>query len=128
MRKFSADFVYWSHVALVLFWWGLFLVPRSAWDDKITFHFYLTAGIVGHQFLWGALIVPWTKKYRMVCALTTLMQWLRGQSVADPQNYGHSFTKEFFRKNGITVSHRTVTAITFTVLVLVSVQYFFFNN
>lgn len=126
-RLLLAEAIFWMHIVIVLFWWGLFLVPSSWWPGKISFHFFFTLGIVAHQFLWGALLMPWTKKFRMVCALTTPMQLLRGEKISDPKNYDHSFTKEFLGKTGFTVPHRFATILTFTILVLVSIQYFFFR-
>ena len=126
-KRFFAEVIFWMHVLIVGFWYALFVVPTSLWSDKITFHFYFTIGIVGHQFLWGAVIMPWTKKYRMVCALTTPMQILRGQSIADPKNYDHSFTAEFLKRMGISVPHKASTILTFIVLTAVTIQFFFFR-
>lgn len=126
-KKFFAEVIFWTHVLIVGFWYALFLVPTSIWAEKITFHFYFTLGIVGHQFLWGAVIMPWTKKYRMVCALTTPMQILRGQSISDPKNYDHSFTAEFLKRRGISVPHKASTILTFIVLTVVTIQFFFFR-
>lgn len=39
MRHILAETIFWTHLAVVLFWWGLFFVPTSAWPDKISFHF-----------------------------------------------------------------------------------------
>ena len=127
IRLFLADILFWIHVAIVTVWIGLFLVPSSVWHDKVTFHFYLTIVIIVHQFIWGFLIMPWTKKFRMVCILTTPMQLLRGQKISDPKNYSHSFFKELFGKGGLQVPHATSTFITFSILFLVSLQYFFFK-
>ncbi|MDO8470930.1 MAG: hypothetical protein Q7S63_03140 [bacterium] len=124
-RLFLAEFIFWAHVLIVAFWWGLLFVPSSWWPEKIAFHFYFTLGIVFHQFLWGFLLMPWTKKFRMVCALTTPMQLLRGDNLSDPKNYDHSFMKEMFGKTGLTVSNRLATILTFTILTIVSIQYFF---
>jgi len=127
MRKFFSDFIFLLHALFVIFWYGLFFVPLSLWSGKISFHFFLTLAIVGNQFLWGFLIMPWTKKYRMVCFLTTIMQLLRGQKISDPKNYNHSFTKEFFGKTGLNIPHRGATLLTFTILTVVTIQYFFFR-
>lgn len=126
-KKFLAEGIFWTHVLIVGFWYALFIVPTSVWADKITFHFYFTIGIVFHQFLWGAVIMPWTKRYRMVCILTTPMQILRGQSIADPKNYDHSFTTEFLKRSGISVPHKVSTILTFSILIVVAIQFFFFR-
>ena len=126
-RILLADFIFWLHVLIVAFWWGLLLVPSSLWPNKISFHFYFTLGIVLHQFLWGFLLMPWTQKFRMVCMLTTPMQLLRGEKLSDPKNYDHSFMKEMFGKTGLVVPHRFATFLTFTLFTIVSIQYFFFR-
>ena len=127
MRIFLAEVAFWLHLVIGLLWYGLFLVKTSWWPGKIEFHFYLTLFIVGHQFIWGAIIFPWTRRYRMVCALTTVMQLLRGKKISDPKNYNYAFTKELFGRAGITISHRVMTVLTFSILALVSFQYFFFR-
>lgn len=125
IRLLLADFLFWAHFLIGSLWLGLFLVPSSVWADKITFHFYFTVLLVFHQFLWGWLIMPWTKKFRMVCILTTPMQLLRGQKISDPKNYEHSFFKELVGKNGIHIPHSLSTILTFSALSLVTYQYFF---
>ena len=69
--------------------------------------------------------MPWTKKFRMVCILTTPMQILRGQKISDPKNYNHSFFKELAGKNGIKIPHAVSTLITFSALAIVTFQYLF---
>ena len=123
MRKISSKIIFLIHCVIVFFWWGLFFVPTSFWPSIIIFHFYLTLVIVFNQFVWGLLIMPWTKKYRMVCFLTTVNQLLRGDSISDEKNYDHSFTQELFGKAGIKVSHRFATFLTFTILIIVTFQY-----
>jgi len=123
MKNFIGQVIFWIHVTFVIFWYGLFLVPESLFPGKIVFHFYLTIVTVFHQFIWGALIMPWTKKYRMVCFATTIAQLLRGQKISDPKNYDHSFNQDLLKRFGINVSHKTTTYITFTVLILVTIQF-----
>lgn len=125
MKLLFADLLFWIHFITGTIWLGLFLVPSSAWHDKITFHFYLTIAIVGHQFLWGVLLMPWTRKFRMVCLLTTPMQILRGEKISDPKNYDHSFFKELVGNQGIQIPHAISTLITFSALFLVTLQYLF---
>ena len=125
IRLFLANVLFGLHFVIGTMWLGLFLVPSSAWHDKITFHFYLTVAIVAHQFLWGLVIMPWTKKFRMVCILTTPMQLLRGQKISDPKNYDHSWFKELFGKQGIQIPHAISTLVTFSALALVTYQFLF---
>lgn len=120
-----ANILFWIHFIIGSIWLGLFLVPSSVWPDKITFHLYLTIFIVGHQFIWGLFLMPWTKKFRMVCILTTPMQLLRGQKISDPKNYNHSFFKEVVGKGGIKIPHLVSTLITFCALSLVIYQFLF---
>ena len=122
-RSLFAKFTFWLHSTIVTFWYALFLVPLSFWADKIVFHFQFTLFIIFNQFFWGFLILPWTKKYRMVCFLTTITQLLRGEDISDKKNYDHSFSQEYFKKFGINISHRMSTVITFTILFLVTIQY-----
>jgi hypothetical protein len=125
IRLFLANLLFWIHVATVVFWAGLFLVPTSLWHDRITFHFYLTIVIVGHQFLWGLMIMPWTHKFRMVCIITTFVQLLRNQKISDPKNYSHSFFKEMVGKRGIQAPHWASTTLTFSILGLITLQFIF---
>lgn len=125
IRLFSANLLYLSHVVTVLIWIGLFLVPVSLWPDRITFHFYMTVIIVISQFIWGIMIMPWTRKFRLVCALTTFTQLLRNQKISDPKNYSHSFFKELFGNHGIKIPHAVSTLITFSILSLVTFEFFF---
>lgn len=124
-KLFLASLIFWLHFIIGSIWFGLFLVPTSLWHDKITFHFWLTIIIVGHQFLWGLIIMPWTHKFRMVCILTTPMQVLRGQKISDPKNYDHSFFTEIFGKKGLKVPHAVSTLVTFSALALITYEYFF---
>lgn len=124
MRKFYAEFFFWLHLVIVLFWCTLFFVSTKWWPDKVSFHFYLSLVIVGHQFLWGAIIMPWTRRYRTACMLTTIMQILRGHNVSDKRNYEHSFTKELFERIGIKIPLKVVTILTFTIMIIVMIQYF----
>lgn len=112
------------HLVVVAFWLGLFFVPTSLWKDRVVFHFYFTVFIVTHQFVWGALIWPWTKKFNFPCFLTSIMQLARGYKLSDPRNYNHSFISEGFKNLGIKVSMNVVTALTFVILIINIYQYF----
>lgn len=127
MRNILANFVFWVHGAFIIFWFGLFFIPQSIWPGRIVFQFYFTVIVVAHQLTWGLLIMPWTKKYRMVCILTTIHHLLRGQKISDPENYDRNFTKEFLGKAGINFPHRAATIITFATLILATIQYFFLS-
>jgi len=124
MKDFLGKIIFLIHSVIVVFWLFLLVVPADWWPDKISFHFYLTLFIVFNQFLWGLIIMPWTKKYRMVCFLTTMHQLLRGKSISDEGNYDHSFTRELFGNFHVSLSHKFITFFTLTVFVIVSLQYF----
>lgn len=126
-RNLLANFIFILHIPVVFIWWGLFLVPLQWWPNKIIFHFYLTLGIVFHQIVWGTIIMPWTKKFRMVCILTTLMQLTRGRNIADPANYKHSFLVEFFGRIGLNFTHRMATIATWVILISITSQYIAFR-
>ena len=127
LRKAAAETVFWLHFALVSVWFGLFLVPTSLWSGKISFHFYFITVTTALQFLWGFVLLPVTKKYRMACPLTTAMQLLRGYPVADARNNNHSCIKEFSERIGKPIPKKAVTISTFVSLGVVAVQYFFFR-
>lgn len=127
MKKAAAEVFFWLHFVLVAVWLGLFLVPASLWAGKVSFHFYFITTTVALQFLWGFVLMPVTKKYRMVCPLTTVMQLLRGYPVSDERNNNHSCIKEFFDRLGMKVPKKAVTLLTFISLGIVTIQYFFFK-
>ncbi len=127
IRTTAAEAFFWLHFALVGVWFGLFLVPASLWAGKVSFHFWFIIIAVVLQFGWGFLLMPVTKKYRMVCPLTTLMQLLRGYPVADARNNNHSCIKEFSERIGKPVPKKAVTISTFASLGAVTIQYFFFR-
>jgi hypothetical protein len=98
-------------------------VPSSLWAGKTSFHFWFILTAVAVQFGWGAVLLPVTRKYRMICPLTTAMQLLRGYPVSDERNNNHSCIKEFFHRAGKPVPKKAVTMATFVSLGIVAVQY-----
>lgn len=127
LKKAAAETLFWLHFIMVAVWFGLFLVPASLWAGKATFHFWFITTATAVQFLWGLMLLPVTKKYRMACPLTTAMQLLRGCPVSDEKNNNHSCIKEFFDRLGMKVPKKAVTISTFASLAAVTVQYFFFR-
>lgn len=125
MKKIFANFIIGLHLLIIIIWYGLFLVPQDWFPNKVSFHFYLTLTIIGHQFLWAAFLLPWTGKYRMTCILTTLTQLLKGKKISDLKNYDYSFTQEIFRKMNIPISRQTSAILTLIILTAVTLQYFF---
>jgi hypothetical protein len=124
-RRVLGEGIFYVHTALVFFWYGLFLVPAALWPEKISFHFFFSLAVVGHQFVWGAVLMPWTKKYKMACALTTAMQSARGYKITEAENHDYSCIKEFMRRAGLDIPKNAVTVLTLTTFTIVSLQYFF---
>ncbi|MEM2125713.1 MAG: hypothetical protein QXQ53_04880 [Candidatus Methanosuratincola sp.] len=124
MRAFAAEVIFWLHLVIVLFWVSLFFVPVDWWQGRISFHFYFSLVVILHQFVWGAIIMPWTKRYRMVCILTTLMQSLRGFKLSRVENYGHSFTEELFARARVNVPKIVPTILTLSIVAASFTLYF----
>lgn len=124
-KKAAAEVLFRLHFVLVAVWFGLFLVPTSLWAEKVSFHFWFITTVIALQFLWGFLLMPITKRYRMICPLTTGMQMLRGYPISDERNNNHSFIKEFSERIEKPVPKKAVTISTFVSLGIVAVQYFF---
>ena len=127
MKRFLIKFVYWSHFGIGFFWCGLFFLPTSFWPDKISFQFFLTITIIGHQFIWGGFIKLRTGKFRPACVLTTITQYLRGLSISSPKNYNHSFTREIFEKIGVPLPQKIAPVIGFIIFLVATIQYFLYN-
>ncbi|MBI2042097.1 MAG: hypothetical protein HYT20_03740 [Candidatus Nealsonbacteria bacterium] len=115
------------HYGIGFAWFGLFFLPASVWPDKVSFHFFLSVVIIGHQFVWGNFIKLRTGKFRPTCFLTTITQKLRGWAVSDPHNYNYSFTQEIFKNFGISIPQEAVKLIALGIFASVTVQYFFFR-
>ena len=126
-KKLFSEIIFWLHLPIVLVWFGLFLVPELLWPAKITFHFWYIVSIIILQFLWGLILFPYTKKIDMICPLTTLMQRLRGIPVQDKRNYGHSFIAEFLARYNIKSSYKKVNIVLLITLVIIVIQFFWFN-
>lgn len=127
LRKTLAEIVFWLHLPIVIIWFGLFLIPKSIWPGRITFHFLFIVIIVIIQFLWGLVYFPVTKKIDIICPLTTLMQWLRGFSVKSKKNYRHSFVAEILNKYNIKINYKSVNIVLLITLILIFIQYIWFN-
>lgn len=119
-----ADLIYWTHSIIVLGWFALFFVPTGIWNVKIAFHFIVTAIIIGHQLLWGAILGYRTGKFHLVCILTTAMHMARGENFDTDRNYTHKWGPEFCEKIGIPISSSIATSISLIGLIVVSAQYF----
>ena len=127
LKNFLIEVIFWSHLVIVLLWFGLFLIPTSFWQNKVTFHFWFIIIITTVQLLWGLALYRYTKKIDIICPLTSLMQWMRGFSLKTKENFGHSFIAEILERLGVKVSYNTINILLLISIIVVSVQYFFFN-
>jgi len=125
MKKFFANLIVSFHLLIIIVWCGLFFVPQYWFSNKVSFHFYLTLIIIGHQFVWGAFLTLWTGKYRMACILTTLTQILKGKKISDIKSYDYSFTQEIFKKMNLPISRQISDILSPAILIAVTIQYFF---
>ncbi len=123
MRDFWINILFWLHLPIVLIWFGLFLVPLSVWPGRITFHFYYIVWIMSVQFLWGLYL----HRVDIICPMTTAMQSLRGYSLKDKENHGHSFIAELFEKIGLNLSYKVVNYLLFVTLIIVTIEYVWFK-
>jgi hypothetical protein len=126
-RAVLSEFVFWLHLVIISAWVALFFVPLSLWPGRIAFHFCFSMVVIAHQFIWGAIVMPWTKRYRMVCILTTLMQALRGYKISDPRNFTHSFVQELFHRAKVRVPAIVPTALTLGIVTGTTVLYCLFR-
>ena len=124
MKKGIAEAIFWLHFIIVGVWFLLLFVPLSWWKGRIEFHFFLSIGIVVHQFVWPIVLLPWTKRYGGICILTTFMQWARGIPLSDERNFRHSWTKEFFLRFGLRPSPLVITVVPLSILLISAIQYF----
>ena len=126
-KTILGEILFWSHVPVLLVWFGLFFVPSSMIPDKIVFHFWYVIVLFFVQIAWGVVLYPIIKKFDVgVCPLTTLNQWVRGYPIADRRNYDHWFIDEFSERLGISLPKKVLLFLFIGSIVLVAVQYFFF--
>jgi hypothetical protein len=123
MTKFLNKFIYLSHWGFGVFWCSLLFLPATWWPEKITFNFFFSITIIGHQLLWGIFIKLRTGKFRPTCILTTITQKLRGFSLTSPENYEYSFTKEMFGRIGISVPQVVVRLLALAIFMTATIQY-----
>jgi hypothetical protein len=108
---------------MVAGWATLFLVPSRAWDEKVKFHFMITLIVVIHQVLWGFILSLYTKRFDLVCILTTLTHMARGEKFTTDLNYVYKWSTEFCSRIGLELSPRLAGTIVLSGLMIVSVQF-----
>ena len=126
-NKIWAEVTFWLHLPIVILMFGLFAVPLSVWPGRVTFHFWYFVLVILIQFIWGLWYYPITKRIDIICPLTTLMQWLRGEPLKSKKNYRHSFIAELVRKLRLRISYGWVNVVLLVCLVIVTVQFIWFN-
>ena len=124
LRKTFIEIIFWLHLPIVIVWFGLFFIPKSIWLGKVTFHFWYIFSIMLIQFIWSLAVF---RKFDLICPLTTCMQYLRGFSLQDEKNYGHGYIAELLLRLRVKVSFKFVSVLLIFTLIVVAVQYFFFN-
>ncbi|MFH0819869.1 MAG: hypothetical protein V1892_02445 [bacterium] len=127
-KKVTINFLYLIHLAIVIIWFGLFFVPKFLWPGRVTFHFWFIFIFMLIQMGWGAAMMPYMKKYRIVCPLTTLMQKLRGYPFGDKKNFDHSFIREFLANLKIQAPYGSIGLVNYLSLGLITIQYLLFRN
>ena len=118
-----AETLFWMHVVIFIGWFGLFWIPLSIWPGRVVFHFWYITFAVASEFLTGLLLMPVMLKYRIVCPLTTWMQYVRGYKISDPKNFEHSFVRELFQRLRVRIHYGYVGALIFISWGWVIIQY-----
>jgi len=122
MPKLS-DVLFDVHIIIFLVWFGLFLIPASLWPGRLAFHFWYVGIMVVSQIITGLILMKKMKKFRIVCPLTSLMQYSRGYTFSDKKNYDHSFVREFLHRYGLRIPRGTIGVLIFLSLALLIWQY-----
>ena len=126
-RTFWTEIIFWSHLPIVIIWFGTFFIPLSVWPKRITFHFWYILIFLLVQLAWGIMLYPKIKKVDFICPLTTLLQYLRGYPIANKNNYNHSFIAELLTRFHIKISFMWVNSILWLTFVIVTIQYIWFT-
>jgi hypothetical protein len=126
-RGLLTEIIFWTHLPITIIWIGLFLIPLSVWPGRITFHFGYIFSIVLIQIIWGEMLYSKTKKIRIICPITTLMQSLRGYPIESKKNYDHSFVAEFFNRLRFKLGPRIVGILIWITLIIALIQYIWFR-
>lgn len=115
-------FLFYVHLLVVAVLFGSFFIPQSIWIARPFFHFWYFVMILLVEVIWGFILYLKTKKFDIVCPLTTWMQYLRGFAVTDRRNYDHSYIAELLSRFGVKVPYKYVSY-----LILVAGVFVVFN-
>jgi len=111
-----------SHIVFFLLYVVPFFIPRKYFKNKLNFQLTYMAGIILSNFLWGFFFLAKIGKFIFACPITTWMQYLRGYTLTDPQNYTHSFIAEFLQLVNLPVV--PVKPFMFLLFLIVIIQYY----
>jgi len=123
-NKILIEFLFWLHLPIVIIWFGLFIVPKSIFPSRVIFHFWYIAGIMLIQFIWSLIVF---RRINIICPLTTWIQYLRGFSLQNKNNFNHSFIAELLQRLKLEVDSKFVSILLIITLIIVSIQFFFFQ-
>ena len=123
MNKLLEFTTYWVHIFFILSVILIFFIPLSVWPDKLAFHFWYMLRIIGSEVLWGLVMFPKTKKFNLICPLTTIMQHARGFPLDNARNYKHSFIAELLESAGMKVSFGAVSLFLLVLLGIITLRY-----
>ena len=121
------EFLFNFHIIIFLSIILLFFIPLSVWPGRIWFHFWYVTMILASQILTGLTLLPYmikSNRYRLVCPLTTWMQYVRGYLPKDPKNFDHSFVSEFGERIGLRIPKGVVSLMNIIILIIASILYF----
>jgi hypothetical protein len=115
------------HLMIVVVLVLLFFVPKSLVPHINLIHLLYTLWVALSQIFWGIIMVRVTKRFSIVCPLTTMMQYLRGYKPTDIRNYDHSFIVEVMEHYNVKLQHQTINILMYVVLGLVIVRFMWLN-
>ncbi len=123
-NKILIEIIFWLHLPIVILWFGLFVVPKSIFPLRTIFHFWYIVGIMFIQLIWSLIIF---RKLDIICPLTTGMQYLRGFPLKNENNFNHSYIAELLKRLKLNVNYKFINVILIITLIIVSIQFFFFQ-
>lgn len=121
---FYSELLFWVHLPIVIFWFGLFFIPKSIWPERVFFHFWMIISIMAIQVIWSLVIF---RKFNLICPITTWMQSCRGYTLKSKKNYGHSFIAELCGRLGFNVYFKSINIALLITLLIVVIQYIWFR-
>ena len=132
MRETTASRIsFWLHVPIFLLVLLPFFVPTALWPSVVQYHFWYVVALYILGYGTGLIYYPLSRQILFMCPLTLLTQVLRGYSWRSSVTYRASFIGELWERMGFVrleknkSNFNTASLIMHSMLVLVSLQYFF---